>query len=177
MSKEIEDFIRNNKQAFDTEVPGENLWFKMEQELSKREKKEQVRKPKLGLWISIAASLLVVVGIAFMYNLKQQPGNTLAQVNPVQAEKQVHFSSIIAKKTDSLEVYAADNPELYQKFTTDLERIQADYNALKQDLVKSPNQEFIIRAMEKNLELQLQVVSQQLQIINQVRKVKQDKQL
>ena len=128
MSKEIEDFIRNNKQAFDTETPGENLWFKMEQELNKREKKEKVKKLGFGHWISIAATLLVVVGIAFMYNLKQQANNTLAQVNPAQAEKQVHFSSIIAQKTDSLGVYAADNPELYQKFTTDLERIQADYN-------------------------------------------------
>jgi len=66
---------------------------------------------------------------------------------------------------------------LYQKFASDLERIQADYDLLKKDLVKSPNQEFVIRAMEKNLELQLQVVSQQLQIINQVRQVNKDSQL
>jgi hypothetical protein len=112
-----------------------------------------------------------------MYSQKDQPTNTLAQVNPKQAQKQVRFTSLIEQKTDSLQVFAADNPELYQKFSTDLERIQADYDLLKQDLAKSPNQEFIIRAMEKNLELQLQVVSQQLQIINQVRQVNKDNEL
>jgi hypothetical protein len=173
MSREIEDFIRNNKSDFDTESPGEHLWFKMEQQLKRSEQK----RPNSRLWISIAASLLVVFGIAFMYSQKDQPTNTLAQVNPTQAQKQVRFTSLIEKKTDSLQVYAADNPELYQKFSTDLERIQADYDLLKQDLAKSPNQEFIIRAMEKNLELQLQVVSQQLQIINQVRQVNKDNQL
>ena len=174
MSREIEDFIRNNKSAFDTEEPGGQLWAKMEQELNKREQK----KPNTRLWISIAASLLVVFGIAYMYTQKgQRNGNTLAQVNPSQAQKQVQFTSLIEQKTDSLQVYAADNPELYQKFSTDLEHIQTDYDLLKKDLAKSPNQEFIIRAMEKNLELQLQVVSQQLQIINKVRQVNKDNQL
>lgn len=173
MSREIEDFIRNNKSAFDTETPGEHLWFKMEQQLKKAEQK----RPNNRLWISIAASLLVVFGIGYMYTQKGQNSNTLAQVSPGQAQKQVRFTSLIEKKTDSLQVYAAENPELYQKFSTDLERIQADYDLLKQDLAKSPNQEFIIRAMEKNLELQLQVVSQQLQIINQVRQVNKDNQL
>lgn len=206
MSKEIEDFIRGNKAAFDTEVPGDHLWSKMEQRLNKAEeasnkadvglndaerlnKVEQLNKgkqqfnktaqkqPKSWWWIGIAASLLVVLGIGYMYNQKVQPGNPLAQVSPKQAKKQVQFSSMIAQKADSLEVYAAENPELYQKFASDLERIQADYDMLKKDLVKSPNQAFVIRAMEKNLELQLQVVSQQLQIINQVRQVNKDSQL
>jgi hypothetical protein len=213
MSKEIEDFIRGNKAAFDTEVPGDHLWSKMEQQLNSAPEasnkadaamneadvplkeakrlnkvgqsnlgeqqfnKAAQRQPKSWWWIGIAASLLVVLGIGYMYNHKVQPGNALAQVNPQQAKKQVRFSSMIAQKADSLEVYAAENPELYQKFASDLERIQADYDLLKKDLVKSPNQEFVIRAMEKNLELQLQVVSQQLQIINQVRQVNKDSQL
>ena len=175
MSREIEDFIRNNKSDFDTEKPGEHLWFKMEQQLKQPEAGQ--KRSNKRLWIGIAASLLVVFGIAFMYSQKAQNRSTLAQVNPTQAQKQVRFTSLIEKKTDSLQVYAADNPELYQKFSTDLERIQADYDLLKQDLAKSPNQEFIIRAMEKNLELQLQVVSQQLQIINQVRQVNKNNQL
>lgn len=213
MSKEIEDFIRGNKAAFDTEVPGDHLWSKMEQRLNSAAEsstkadaalneadvplkeakrlnkvghlnigeqqfnKAAQRQPKSWWWIGIAASLLVVLGIGYMYNQKVQPGNALAQVNPQQAKKQVQFSSMIAQKADSLEVYAAENPELYQKFASDLERIQADYDLLKKDLVKSPNQEFVIRAMEKNLELQLQVVSQQLHIINQVRQVNKDSQL
>jgi hypothetical protein len=180
MSNNIEDFIKHNKSAFDTEVPGDHVWLKMEQELKKTEqklRKTEQKQPASWWWVGIAASLLVVLGIGYMYNQKMQPSNALAQVSPQQAKKQVHFSSLIEKKTDSLQVFAAENPELYEKFTTDLDRIQADYDLLKQELVKSPNQVFVVRAMEKNLELQLQVVSQQLQIINQVRQVNKDSQL
>jgi hypothetical protein len=174
MSTKIEQFIKENKTAFDTESPGEDLWLKLAQELDKK----SVKKTSMRLWLSIAASLITVVSIAYLYSQKNDiNGATLAQVSPSQAKKQVRFTSLIERKTDSLEVYGKENPELYKKFSSDLEQIQADYNGLKQELLKSPNQGFIIRAMEKNLELQLRVVSQQLEIINQVSEVNKDNQL
>jgi Skp family chaperone for outer membrane proteins len=174
MSTKIEHFIKANKTAFDTENPGEDLWLKLSQDLDKKSRKGT----SMRLWLSIAASLIAVMSIAYLYSQKSNVnGATLAQVSPSQAKKQVRFTSLIEKKADSLEVYGRENPELYKKFSSDLERIQADYDGLKQELLKSPNQEFIIRAMEKNLELQLRVVSQQLEIINQVSEVKKDNQL
>lgn len=174
MSTRIEHFIKENKAAFDTESPAEDLWLKLSQELDKKSRK----RPNFKLWLSIAASFIAVLSIAYMYSQKSSiNGTTLAQVSPSQAKKQVRFSSLIEKKTDSLQVYATENPELYRKFSSDLEKIQADYDGLKQELLRSPNQEFIIRAMEKNLELQLRVVSQQLEIINQVSEVNKDSQL
>lgn len=173
MSTRIEDFIKNNKTAFDNAEPSDQLWAKMAQKLDKNDRK----KPNNKLWLSIAASFIVVLSIAYMYSQKSDGIHTIAQVSPSDAKTQVKFASMIEKKTDSLEVYASENPALYEKFSADLEKIQLDYNALKQGLSSSPNQEFIIRAMEKNLELQLQVVSQQLEIIYQVRKVNKDNQL
>lgn len=173
MSTRIENFIKNNKAGFDTAEPGDELWFKMAAELNKRDK----NKPNNRLWLSIAASFIVVLSIAYMYSQKGIAVNTLAQVSPAQAKKQVRFSSMIEKKADSLQIYADENPALYQQFSADLEQIQLDYKELNQELLKSPNQVFIIQAMEKNLELQLQVVSQQLEIINQVRQVNKDNQL
>lgn len=174
MSRKIEHFIKENKAAFDTENPGEALWLKLSHNLDKQAQ----QKPRKYLWMSIAASLIVVLGIAFLYSQRDTyKENSLAQVSPSQAKKQVRFTSLIEKKTDSLEVYAKDNPVLYNKFSSDLELIQSDYNGLKQELLKTPNQAYIIRAMEKNLELQLQVVSQQLEIINQVSEVNKENQL
>ncbi len=173
MSTRIEDFIKNNKASFDTDMPDEQLWSKMSREL---DKKDRV-KPKRRLWLSIAASFMVVLSIAYMYSQRSEPINTLTGVSPAQAKKQVQFASMIEKKTDSLQFYADENPALYEQFSADLEKIQLDYSGLKQELLKSPNQEFVIQAMEKNLELQLQVVSQQLGIINLVRKVKKESQL
>jgi len=174
MSTRIEQFVKENKAAFDTEGPGDELWLKLSKELDKK----STKRPNIRLWMSIAASLIAVLSIAYLYSQKSGVnGTTLAAVSPSQAKKQVRFVSMIEKKTDSLQVFATENPELYQKFSSDLEKIQTDYDGLKQELLKSPNQEFIIRAMEKNLELQLRLVSQQLEIINQVSEVNKDKQL
>ncbi|RZM23433.1 MAG: hypothetical protein EOO88_26185, partial [Pedobacter sp.] len=86
-------------------------------------------------------------------------------------------ATLIEEKRDSLEVFAKDNPELYQKFSADLEKLDGNYKSLKQELLHSPNQKLVVKAMVKNLELQLQLISQQLTIINQVQQFKKDNQI
>ena len=76
-----------------------------------------------------------------------------------------------------VEVLAKEDPQLYEKFSADLKAIKSDYKQLKQQLPESANQAMVVKAMERNLELQLQVVSQQLTIINQVTQFKKDNQL
>jgi uncharacterized protein YqiB (DUF1249 family) len=55
--------------------------------------------------------------------------------------------------------------------------MDADYQKLKKELADSPNQKLVVRAMVKNLELQLQVITQQLMIINQVNQYKKENQI
>lgn len=175
MSTRIEDFIKENKKSFDEELPSKELWTKIDASLNKKKPVEPYR---LKLWIGIAASLTVALMIFFYYadNTKE---NTIsvADVNPAYARKQVKYASLIERKTDSLEVLAKENPQLYEKFSADLKAIKRDYKQLNQQLPASANQAMVVKAMERNLELQLQVVSQQLTIINQVNQFKKDNQL
>lgn len=176
MSKKLEEFIRENKKAFDTENPSEDLWAKIEQGLD--QKKAVVRPLRRTLWWSVAASLLLVAGIAGVFlNYNKKNTNVIAEVNPDYARKQVRFASLIEEKKDSLEVLSKVNPALYSKFNSDIERMDADYQKLKKELATSPNQKLVVRAMVKNLELQLQVITQQLMIINQVSQYKKENQI
>jgi hypothetical protein len=52
--------------------------------------------------------------------------------------------------------------------------LDTDYDRLKQELQNSPNPRLIVRAMVKNLELQLEVINQQLSIIYQVEEFKKE---
>jgi hypothetical protein len=175
MSEKLEDYIRSNKKDFDLDTPPKGLWDKIEVELDKKKRKEPVR---LSMWISIAASLLIIMGVAVLYNAKQRKSrNDFAELNFAYAQKETRYASLIEEKRDSLQLFAKENPALYRRFNKDLEALNTDYLNLKNELEASPNQTLVIKAMARNLELQLQVINQQLSIINEVKQLKTQSQI
>ena len=173
MSNKSEGTVKDNKKEFEVKGPSNELWAKIEAEL---DKKQQPKKSiKLYQWMSIAAMLIISVGVYFTYNYKQANSTIeIAQVSPEFSQKEVRFVNQIEEKRDSLAVYATENPELYQQFTADLKNLDAEYEKLKLELQKTPNQLFVVKAMVKNREMQLQVLKQQLSIINQVNQYKKE---
>jgi len=172
MNKRIEEYIREHRKAFDVESPSDQLWSKIENELNQ----EKIKKPfRVPLWLGIAASLIVMVTITFIFiypNKEKHPD--IAAVSPAFAKKELKFASLIEEKRDSLQVYAKENPALYEQFSADLDKLGKDYELLKKELKDSPNQHFIVNAMVKNLKLQLQVINQQLAIISEVNQYKKE---
>lgn len=173
MNNKLEGFVKDNKKEFEVKGPSNQLWAKIEAEL---DKKQQPKKSiKLYQWMSIAAMLLISAGIYFTYNYKQVNSTIeIAQVSPEFSQREVRFVNQIEKKKDSLAVYATENPELYQQFTSDLKNLDAEYEKLKLELQKTANQLFVVKAMVKNREMQLQILQQQLMIINQVNQYKKE---
>lgn len=172
MSDKLREFIKDNKKEFEVKGPSEQLWAKIEAELNQ---KQQPKKSfKLYQWISIAALMLISLGLYFNYNLKQSQNIVVADINKEYGKKETRYANQIQEKKDSLVYYASANPDLYQKFTTDLKNLDEEYERLKMELPKSPNQLFLVKAMVKNREMQLQILKQQLMIINQVNQYKQE---
>jgi hypothetical protein len=166
MNNRLETFVKENRKAFDIMEPSAELWAKIEQGLDKKKKKKPV---KLYLWMSAAAAILVIFSLAWLYVGKSQNKDLeIADVSASYAKKEVHFAGLITEKRDSLAIFASANPELYKKFTADLRKLDEDYEKLKAELPTSPNQTFVVKAMVKNREIQLQLLKQQLLIINQV---------
>lgn len=129
----------------------------------------------MPFWLGIAASLIVVMTVTFIFTYRNHgAGTDIAELSPSFAKKEMKFASLIEDKKDSLQVYAKENPVLYEEFSADLEKLGADYERLKKELENSPNQRVIVNAMVKNLKLQLQVINQQLYIINEVNQYKKE---
>ncbi|RZJ42654.1 MAG: hypothetical protein EOO19_13330, partial [Chryseobacterium sp.] len=103
--------------------PPAGLWAKIELELDakKTQEAQNKKKPiKLYLWMSVAASIVVVFGIVWLYAGRLQNKDLeIADVNAAYAQKEVHFTGLITEKRDSLAIFASANPELYKKFTAD----------------------------------------------------------
>lgn len=171
----IEAYIKEHKKEFDLNLPSDQLWSRIDAELAKEKEKKRSR---LTFWLGVAASLTVLMAFIFVYNnRKQDKSLNLAEINPVYAQKEEHFASLIEEKKDSLQVYAKKNPVLYAHFSADLNKLGTEYERLKKELQSSPNQKVVVKAMVKNLELQLQVINQQLSIINEVNQYKEENQI
>jgi len=172
MNTQIEDFIKENKKEFDTDRPSANLWDRIEKELDEKKSKKRIN---IQLWMSIAASAIVLLAFTFFFVSPVKKNKmSIADVSPAYANRQVRFASLIEEKRDSLQIFAETSPELYRKFSTDLQTLSLAYDSLRKQLPASPNQKLIVKAMVKNLEAQLQLVSQQLSIIVEVSEFKKE---
>jgi hypothetical protein len=172
MNTQIEDFIKEHKKEFDTDRPPVSLWDKIEKELDEKKPKKTFN---FQLWMSIAASAIVVLAVTCFFAMPVKKNKmSIADVSPAYANRQVRFASLIEEKRDSLQIFAQANPELYRKFSTDLQTLSLAYDSLRKQLPASPNQKLIVKAMVRNLEAQLQLVSQQLSIIVEVSEFKKE---
>ncbi|MFC4211943.1 hypothetical protein ACFOWA_12160 [Pedobacter lithocola] len=166
MNNRLETFVKENRKDFDVFEPSAALWAKIESGLDSNKKKKPIN---LYLWISAAASIIIVFGLVWLYTGQMQNRDLeIADVNAAAARREIQFTSLITEKRDSLAIFASANPDLYKKFTDDLLKLDEDYERLKSQLPTTPNQLYVVKAMVKNREIQLNLLKQQLLIINQV---------
>ncbi|MDB5032543.1 hypothetical protein [Mucilaginibacter sp.] len=172
MSKRLEDFIINNREEFDDLEPGANLWSKIDKKIPAQ--KLTAKTFSFAFVLRVAASVIVIMGVcfgAYLYNQKKQT-ISLAAINPEYAKQQVHYASMIANQRSELKTIAKSDPQLYKEFTTEIAKMDSTYKKLNKDLATSPNQEAVLRAMIRNLQVQTEVLNQQLNVIEQFNEFK-----
>ncbi len=180
MSKRLEDFIKNNREEFDDLEPHASLWDRIEQELPaavvELPARRQAKTFSLGFVMRVAAIVTIVMGIGFaLYLHSSKPaGVDLAAINPEYAKQQMQYASLIETKRTELKELTKSDPHLYQEFSSDFVKMEASYKKLKHDLATSPNQERVLRAMIRNLQIQAEVLNQQLQVIEQFNEQKNE---
>ncbi|WP_423148735.1 hypothetical protein [Rubrolithibacter danxiaensis] len=178
MSERLENFIRNNKRDFDEFEPPADLWNKIEEKLNDsieiQPKHERVI--KLSSLIKVAAMLLIVLTAGFIFfNYEKKQAIEISNIDPKLAKQQMHYASLIQQKRQEIQQIEKEDPQLFKEFSSEIKSMDVNYQKLKNDLSTSPNQEETVKAMIRNLQIQLQVLNQQLKIIEQVNQLKQSK--
>lgn len=170
MSDKIEKFILENKRELDILEPRAELWSAIEKNLITQ------RKNKRWRLISIAASVVVLMAASFVavqMNLLNKTKQFETNIFPQeQREAEFYYSSLIEVKRSELDKYRKEHPELCQEFTKQIHALDLLYSELKKEYLETPNKELVLSAMIENLQLQLQILSQQLEVINNVKQKK-----
>ena len=166
MSKGLEGLIKKHREEFDDLEPSADLWARIEKHLPpqfEEPKKREAKTFTLGFVLRVAAAIVgavmsVLFGSCTFATLKKD-GVDFAAINPVYAQQQVHYTSMIETQRSQLKSIAKSQPELYQQFTSQIAEMDSTYKELTNDLQTSPNQELVLKQMIRNLEIQTQVLT------------------
>jgi len=187
MSRKLEKFIGDHRNEFDDRIPSDKVWENLASGLVPQKPQQQKKSILrfLNKW-SIAAAVLVSVGITTFLVMNTTKNNTvdvagvtkidtatdISAIAPEYAPEVNEFAKLVVLKQEELKALAPEQPELYRRFTTDINQLDSSYKSLKNQLGATPNREVLIEAMIQNLQLQLNVLNQQLSIINQIKQSK-----
>lgn len=182
----LERFVRDNREDFDTLEPDNALWERIAGNLENTEPTipaNQGTAPKPGWWGKayfdwrIAAGLLMALGASYLFYLNKEYGVSrdpqVVLSAPTYAREFTQYNLAIDEKRAELIRLTTDNPELYEEFSTDLDRLEKSYVNLRSELPQAPNQEALIQAMIQNLQWQIDLLNQQLTILQRIKKANQ----
>jgi phage shock protein A len=84
------------------------------------------------------------------------------------------YASLVQNQRKELKSIAKSDPDLYKEFSAEIAKMDSTYNRLNRDLATSPNQERVLRAMIRNLQIQSEILNQQLEVIEQINQTKKE---
>ncbi len=174
MKRDLKKFVTENRTAFDHAHPPKDLWKQIAKELDDRERptgRATVRKMLVQVFKVAAVTFLIgVAGILVYFYGKKNAFDDYRRINPDLAAEQQTYSQLVMQKKDSVAIFATHNPTLYGEFSKSLDQMEANYEMLKQEFANSPNKELTLEAMIRNLQAQMEVLSQQMDILNYINK-------
>ena len=180
MKNNLEDFINENRDAFDSYEPANKTWKAVEEHLPASKKKQaDVRLMAWTRWSAIAAAILIVTSSAFYFLTVSKHRNATDisfsynnELPAEYAEEVYHFTRLIELKHQQLKKTERDQPELYRQFAGDISRLDSNYQALLKELPGHPNQEVLLETMIGNLKWQIDLLNEQLNIIQKIKQSK-----
>jgi len=157
MSKDrLEQFIQDNRDDFDSEIPSLNLWGDIEKEINPQPKKSTRQIATRATAAAIA--LLIVASCWIMFtngntqeqhaNLNLSPNALLVENNPELAEISEYYSKKINKNKGRLAAMHHHDPDLYRE----LNLMESAYDTLKIEWERNPHKsdERLVNAMITN---------------------------
>ncbi len=182
----LEQFIKDNKEAFDSFEPSQELWSKIESKMPRFDVQTKQPETLLGRVISflpsqkywsVAAGFVLVLGLGFWLGQRGSIANStkqISEVNPQVGQMAVQYVSMIETKREEISLLKTQDPELFKRFEAELVELEQNYQNLKTALPQSPNQEITIEAMVQNLQQQIDLLNTQLSIIQRIKTYKKD---
>ena len=162
----LEEFISNNREAFDDVEPSPEVWEKI------AAKNKDTRKLRFySIYLKVAAIVVFVVVFSVLLNVKDGfngEGNFTENIDPEMIElieAEAYYAGQVSKKMEEIEKCYDTFPEIKEDVEADLNELREMYDTLKTDLNENVSKKEVIEAMIENNRHRLKVVDEVLEQI------------
>jgi hypothetical protein len=191
MSKELKNFIDENRREFDNDLPSGSAWHQIERSIGANKPIKQFSVRDIYKWTAAAAVFFITATCFYFLVIRKKDdrvvkaetpainnGRNSTDISRMAPEYAVEAKKIyqsIENQQQQLKAIAKEQPELYSQFSEDLATLDSSYRVLKTQAVQTPNREVVIRAMLQNLQLQAELLGKQLRILKEFKNTKTGK--
>ncbi len=190
MKDKLEQHISEQREHLDVFEADDRIWERIDKEM--RPHRQRFR--RVSSWVAAAA---IVTGLAFggselyiQMNASSLPGNPAPpsewigevqeEVDPIATELariESYYFSVIESHKNRLVSYKHEGLELDQSFSANLDHLQSLYSNLQQELAYGEDKEVVVDAMVQNLMTQIEILNQQLTILENIKKMKDEREI
>jgi hypothetical protein len=153
MSDELEDFIKNNRDAFDDKEPPESAWKNIQRSLPIASKPWY---DNLVLW---RAAAMIFMALSFYLLIPRFDRENSKVADSEFNDVEAFYTTQISQKVALIEEFSG--AESKGEFTRDFQQLEAMYNVLKEEWKSRPSKK-VKDAMVLNLLVRINLLNQQL---------------
>ncbi|MEZ4875531.1 MAG: hypothetical protein R2793_08805 [Flavobacteriaceae bacterium] len=138
-------------------------------------KAQQPQKRSVSWWkhLSIAASIVLLLGIGFFALSQKDTTTDLASISPEMEKTQSFFITTINQEIETLKSFQdEDTKQLVADALQRLELLEESYEKLKLDLVESGNDRRVIAAMIANFQSRIDLLQQVYTTMEEIKTLK-----
>ena len=164
MGDKLEKFINQNKSAFESDGPSDDLWNRIESDLP------QEKEPSWWSVWKIAAMLFLVSTLVLLADRYQRMEPQLDPIDQISAEfteAEQFYSRLIAERKVQIDGYEIHG-ELHREFLDDMNELDDLYLELKSTFENKNGDQKLIDAMIANLQLRMQIMDRQIEILERL---------
>lgn len=165
----LETYIDENRDAFDTELPGLNLWAEIDKQLHPEPKKPWFNTKAFRATAAIL--VLAVMGSTLLWanmnapsrHLNEAPADPIAEQHPEFGEMKEFYARKINENMGRLAAANHHDPDLYR----DIRQMELLYDTLRMDWEDNPHKsdEQLINAMIGNYQSRFELLEK---VVNQL---------
>jgi hypothetical protein len=172
----LENFILDNKAAFDAQEPSAGHMERFEQMLPK----SKVRTLSYVKYAAAAAMITLMMTLSGLYIYDNWSGGdqtlpTLADAGQKYAEAEAYFVSTINQQQHTINNLKSEELLKDVDFEQDLKAMDALYKKLQKDLNANPDDPRVINAMIKHYQTRIAVMNQIVKQLEEAKKIKNNK--
>jgi len=157
MSNHMKDFFDSNRKAFDDRSPSPDVWNRVERALFGAK--------SVNLWQSVVvwrAAAVLLLGLSLFQFLSPRLGSQNRADRAAQQEFVDVESFYAAQISQKVALIRSDDAFLDDQVTQDLEKLEAMYAVLAEEMKKRPSQK-VKDALVLNMLVRMDILNQQLQ--------------